>query len=123
MTAIIEGALNTATMTPSTSEDAVGSDPLDVQTLAANFDTLMANINKRTQQLAEQVYEHVQEKKQISDENLAAIEAKLQQFGGLLDKCNDLNTEIDKLEQLQLFTRDFNLRLQSLSDTLRRVKT
>lgn len=109
-------------MTSSTSEDTAAADPLDVQALAANFDTLMANINTRTQQLAEQVYDHVQEKKQISDENLATIEAKLQQFRGLLDKCNDLNTEIDKLEQLQLFTRDFNLRLQSLNDTLKRVK-
>lgn len=105
------------------SDDTTATDPLDVQTLAANFDTLVANINARTQQLAEQVYDHVQEKKQISDENLSSIETKLNSFRALLDKCNDLNTEIDKLEQLQLFTRDFNLRLKSLNDTLKRLKS
>lgn len=107
------------------SEDAVNdtnindSDPLDVKSLAANYDNLINTINKETDILAAQVSRHVYERKQISDTEIYKISERLIQMDNLLSRCNDINDNIDKLDQLHVFTIDFNTRLNSLISQLK----
>ncbi|GMM27965.1 hypothetical protein DAMA08_006810 [Martiniozyma asiatica (nom. inval.)] len=93
-------------------------DPLNVRELAENFDELVHQVNSRVQILADQLYLHVEARKTNADIDIAEINNKLVEMRALINKCNELNMEIDKLEQLQLFTRDFNDRLENIQKSL-----
>lgn len=110
-----------ATTTPS-DNPTINEDPLDIKSLSTNFDKLVQNINLETETLANQVYQHVYEKREISEESIENINAKLEMYQTIIKNCNELNMEIDKIEQLQLFTTDFIQRLSTLTTTLKNSK-
>lgn len=97
----------------------MSTDPLDVSALAYSFDKLTLDIQKETEKLATQVYVHIEEKNKQSTLNISQINENLKSIQKLLDKLTSLNLEIDKLQQLQLFTRDFNQRLVKIKDNLK----
>lgn len=94
-------------------------DPLQVKELAMNFDSLMNEINLKTEDLATKVYNHVEAKKYNNEINIEVINTKLQQMRNLILEANDLTTEIEKLDQLRLFSRDFKERLKIVSRTIK----
>lgn len=94
-------------------------DPLNVRELASNFDSLMDEINLKTEELASKVYNHVEAKKYNNDINIEAINSKLQQMRNLIQESNDLNMEIEKLDQLRLFTREFKDRLKTVTTAIK----
>lgn len=98
------------------------NDPLDIQSLSKNYDDLILNLNSKTNELANKILIHVNEKKKLSDENLTNLNIKLKNYNNLLIESNNLLTEIDKLKQLQIFTNDFNNRLNNLTKTLKNLK-
>lgn len=104
-------------------DDDDDDDPLEIKQLSKNFDLLINNINFKTKDLSNKVLNHIIEKKQLSDLNLNLINEKLFFFNNLLIDSNNINMEIDKLQQLQLFTKDFNNRLNDLSLTLKNIKS
>jgi hypothetical protein len=97
-------------------------DPLEIGALSESFDILVSNINKETEKLANQIYLHVSEKNQISDDNLLKLNENLKKIKSILNDSNNLNMEIDKLQQLQLFTRDFNQRILNVETALKQTK-
>lgn len=111
---------------PSGDEDAYDDaedDPLNVRAIATAFDGLMTEINTKTETLASKVYAHVDAKKHNCDVNIEEINARISQVRVLLKESEDLNMEIEKLDQLRLFTRDFNERLQNVSRSIKQAST
>lgn len=94
------------------------SDPLNIKPLALEFDSLLKDINKKTESIAVQVLNHVDEMKKNSDSKLCKINENLEILNSLILKCNNINLEIDKLEQLHSFTIDFSLRLNEIQKKL-----
>lgn len=95
-------------------------DPLNITPLARNFDDLVDNIQQESSKLAQQVHRHVSEKKQISDISLNELNEKLKELRATIEKCNSLNDQIDMLQQLQIFSRDFNERLKIVRDGMKK---
>jgi archaellum component FlaC len=95
-------------------------DPLNITPLARNFDDLVDNIQQESSKLAQQVHRHVSEKKQISDISLDELNEKLKELRATIEKCNALNDQIDMLQQLQIFSRDFNERLKIVRDGMKK---
>lgn len=97
-------------------------DPLNIVPLARNFDILIDNIQSQSSKLAQQVHNHVSDRKKLSDISLTQLNEKLNHLNNLIKNCNSLNDQIDMLQQLQILSKDFNQRLTSLNNELKRKK-
>ncbi|KAG7886921.1 hypothetical protein KL936_004772 [Ogataea polymorpha] len=92
-------------------DDDDDDDPLKVKELSLAFDYLMFKIQDQASQLSERVEAHVMRSKTEHEHDIQAIQNKLVQIKQLLGHCDQINLEIDKLEQLNMITKDFHQRL------------
>ncbi|QPG76322.1 hypothetical protein FOA43_003708 [Brettanomyces nanus] len=94
-----------------TSNNNSDDDPLEVRRLALTFDYLMYKIQDHVTGLSDAVTQNVDYTKKQRQLELSQINRDIHDARKLISECNCINLEIDKLEQLQLMTRDFKERL------------
>lgn len=99
--------------------DKDGDDPLQVRQLALNYDYLMYKIQDHTIALSEKVAQNVDYTQKQNEDAIARIHEHIAAAKLLISECDRTNEEIDKLEQLQLMTRDFKDRLRGIDKRLK----
>lgn len=97
-------------------------DPLDISSLSLNFNNLLNNLNLQTCKLALELNEKILSIKLKSDSNIYKINENILNFKKILAFLNTLNSEIDKLQQLQFFTADFLTRLSNIQNQIDSIK-
>ncbi|VEU20037.1 DEKNAAC100279 [Brettanomyces naardenensis] len=103
-----------------TDDDEEEEDPLQVRRLALTFDYLMYKIQDHTTVLSEAVAQNVDYTKKQQEFEISQVNRRIKEARKIINECNRTDLEIDKLEQLQLMTRDFRDRLASLDTRLKR---
>jgi hypothetical protein len=97
-------------------EDAV--DPLELHKLLLSFDYLMFKIKDDIANLTDQTYRSIIQKQKLIDEDYLQDQLHLQQeleyCDLLLRKCDQLETDFSKLQQLYLFVDSFKICLARL---------
>lgn len=100
-------------------------DPLVLKNLAINFDYLMYKINDHISNLSEKAHNAVSAKQDFVNEEYLQkqlnLEKELNEIDIILNKCNELELDFMKLDQLYLFVEDFKLRLDSLEHGFKEV--
>mmetsp|Transcript_8495 Transcript_8495/g.10582 ORF Transcript_8495/g.10582 Transcript_8495/m.10582 type:complete len:109 (-) Transcript_8495:1011-1337(-) len=100
-------------------------DPLVLKSLAVNFDYLMYKINDHISNLSEKSYNAVSAKQDFVNEEYLQkqlnLERELQEIDEILNKCNELELDFMRLDQLYLFVEDFKSRLDSLEHGFKEV--
>ncbi|KAG7745987.1 hypothetical protein KL912_004843 [Ogataea haglerorum] len=99
-------------------EDDDEDDPLKVKELSLAFDYLMFKIQDQASQLSERVEAHVLRSKTEHEHDIQTIQDKLVQIKQLVGHCDQINLEIDKLEQLNMITKDFTQRLIAVQNRM-----
>ncbi|KAG7876454.1 hypothetical protein KL938_004522 [Ogataea parapolymorpha] len=99
-------------------DDDDDDDPLKVKELSLAFDYLMFKIQDQASLLSERVESHVLRSKTEHELDIQAIQDKLVQIKQLLGHCDQINLEIDKLEQLNMITKDFHQRLTAVQSRM-----
>ncbi|ODV87776.1 hypothetical protein CANARDRAFT_25990 [[Candida] arabinofermentans NRRL YB-2248] len=100
-------------------DDEEDDDPLHVRELALNYDYLLFKIQEHTQQLSQKIEANVSHSKQKYENEINSIENHLRKVMELSHDCDLLNLEIDKLEQLDLITKDFTNRLVEIDQRMK----
>lgn len=100
-------------------------DPLVLKNLAVNFDYLMYKINDHISNLSEKTFNAVNAKQDfVNSEYLQKqlnLEKEINEIDLIISKCNDLELDFMKLDQLYLFVEDFKSRLNSLEDGFKEI--
>lgn len=100
-------------------------DPLVLKNLAVNFDYLMYKINDHISNLSEKTFNAVNAKQDfVNGEYLQKqldLEKEINEIDLILSKCNELELDFMKLDQLYLFVQDFKSRLNSLEDGFKEI--
>lgn len=95
-------------------------DPLGLKELALNYDYLIYKINDYVKNLSEQTFESVCLKdKMIKEEILGKkldLDNEMERVDHLIAKCDELELEFLKLDQLNLFIDDFKKRVKNLEN-------
>lgn len=93
-------------------------DPLGLKELALNYDYLVFKINDYIANLSQVTYDAVSSKEKLVKQdyltNQLHLTDELQSIDELLRKCNELELEFIKVDQLKLFVEDFKQRLFEL---------
>lgn len=91
-------------------------DPLALKQLAVKFDYLVYKINDQVTTLAEQTYSAVQQKQRLIDDYLHQLhlDQHLEDADELLRRCDDLERDLIKLNQLYVFVNEFKGRISGL---------
>ncbi|CUM46790.1 unnamed protein product [Debaryomyces tyrocola] len=100
-------------------------DPLVLKNLAVNFDYLMYKINDHISNLSEKTFHAVNAKQDfVNGEYLQKqldLEKEINEIDLILSRCNELELDFMKLDQLYLFVEDFKSRLNSLEDGFKEI--
>lgn len=96
--------------------DSDKDDPLAINKLAVSFDYLMYKIKDHIESLSEETYEVVSYKQNFIDGYIDQIglEKTFEQSDKLIQKCDDLEMELYKLEKIEEFVGEFKNRIAVL---------
>lgn len=93
-------------------------DPLALKELALNYDYLIYKINDHVKNLSEQTFESVSYKDKVIKEHFLAntldLDNELKKVDDLIAKCDEIELEFLKLDQLTIFIDDFKKRVTKL---------
>lgn len=93
-------------------------DPLGLKELALNYDYSIYKINDYINNLSEMTFESVSKKDKLIKQEYFHEQLNLAEELDLVDKlvqkCNDIELEFMKIDQLQMFINDFKLRLSAV---------
>lgn len=93
-------------------------DPLGLKELALNYDYSIYKINDYINNLSEMTFDSVSKKDKLIKQEYfheqLNLTEELDQVDKLVQKCNDIELEFMKIDQLQMFINDFKLRLSAI---------
>lgn len=102
-------------------------DPLELRRLAVSFDYLVFKIKDRIAALVEDTERAVVLKEQAVEEEYLgrrlAIGDRMEQIDELVSRCDELEAEFARLEQLYAFVDDFKARVAALKQGFASVKS
>ncbi|CAN3374205.1 hypothetical protein DIURU_004126 [Diutina rugosa] len=102
-------------------------DPLELRRLAVSYDYLVFKIKDRMAALIEETERAVVLKEQAVEEEYLgqklAIGDRMEQIDQLNKRCDELEAEFARLEQLYVFVDDFKARLAALKQGFAAVNT
>lgn len=96
-------------------------DPLGLKELALNYDYLIYKMNDHMNNLSEQTYTAVKEKEVLVNEYLEKklqLDKEMKEIDLILKKCEQLELEFMKLDQLSSFIEGFKNRLDTIESQL-----
>lgn len=100
--------------------DTSDNDPLNITELSNTFDQLLSDITDQSNILSNDVLNYVNNRKLIMDNNLSKINENLSNCEKLINYSDKLLENYDLLQQLQIFSKDFNTRLQIVHQNLKK---
>ncbi|KAI3403918.1 hypothetical protein KGF56_003348 [Candida oxycetoniae] len=90
-------------------------DPLELRKLSLSYDYMMYKIKDYIKTLMDQTYESVLQKQTLINqdyfENQLQLSRQYREIEQLIKSCNDLELEFMKIDQLEIFVKDFKQRL------------
>lgn len=93
-------------------------DPLGLKELALNYDYSIYKINDYINNLSEMTFDSVSKKDKLIKQEYfheqLNLTEELDQVDKLVQRCNDIELEFMKIDQLQMFINDFKLRLSAI---------
>lgn len=95
-------------------------DPLGVKKLALSFDYLMYKISEKMEALSRQTEASVVSRKDEADKELVEIEESMNNLKELIKKCEDLDNDFTRIEQISVIVTDFKQRIKALEANAKR---
>lgn len=95
-------------------------DPLDVKSLALEFDYLIYKIQDRVKTLSDQTKDSVTAQKVNHEKDIARINGELSEIHNLVRECALIESEFVKIEQISEIAKDFTKRLTDVERRLDR---
>lgn len=89
-------------------------DPLGVKKLALSFDYLMYKISEKMETLSRQTEASVISRKDEADQDLIEVEQSMENLRELMMKCDDLDNDFTRIEQISVIVADFKQRVKAL---------
>ncbi|CDK24618.1 unnamed protein product [Kuraishia capsulata CBS 1993] len=93
-------------------------DPLEVKSLALEFDYLIYKIQDRVKTLSDQTKDSVTAQKVNYENDIARINANIGQINDLVRECDLIENEFVKIEQISQIAKDFTMRLTQVEKKL-----
>lgn len=96
-------------------------DPLGLKELALNYDYLIYKMNDHMNNLSELTYTAVKDKEILVNEYLEKklqLDKEMKEIDSILQKCEELELEFMKLDQLSSFIEGFKKRLDTIESQL-----
>ncbi|KAI5961994.1 hypothetical protein KGF57_001534 [Candida theae] len=94
------------------------TDPLELHKLSLSYDYLMFKIKDYIKTLTDQTYDSVLRKQNLINDDYFEKQLNLsrqyEDIDKLLKTCNELEQEFMKIDQLEMFVRDFKQRLDAI---------
>ncbi|KAI5961193.1 uncharacterized protein KGF55_004118 [Candida pseudojiufengensis] len=101
------------------------SDPLELHQLSLSYDYLMYKIKDYIKTLTDQTYTSILQKQRYINEDYFEKQLKLstqyEKIDELMKKCNELELEFSKIDQLVLFVEEFNHRLDAIESRFKEL--
>lgn len=94
-------------------------DPLGVKKLALSFDYLLYKISEKMEGLAQQTEASVISRKEEADRELVDVESSMGYLKALIQKCDELDNDFSKIEQISVIVGDFKERIKDLEPKIK----